>query len=101
MSAYGTRISEEARSAPSFRPCQELVIRPGAAPSASLLRDVLADVPSQDLVDEGLVPHTPSACFLAELIEYARIDSNRNELARFVAERGATDAPHRLQLLRR
>jgi hypothetical protein len=71
------------------------------SPAASRLRDVLADVPSQDFVDERLVPDTPPACFVAELIEHSGIDSNRNELARFIAKRRATDAPHRLQLLRR
>jgi hypothetical protein len=56
-------------------------------------------VSSQDFVDEGLIPDTPSTCFLTELIEYSRIDANRDQLARLVAEERATDAPHRLQLL--
>jgi hypothetical protein len=68
---------------------------------ASLLRDILADVPSQNIVDEGLIPHTTPTCFLAELIEHSRIDSNRDQLARFIPKRRATDASHRLQLFRR
>ena len=68
---------------------------------ASLLRDVLAHMPSEDFVDEGLIPDAAPACFLTELIEHSRIDSNRNDLARFVAERRPTDAPHGLQLVRR
>ena len=43
-----------------------------------LLRDVLADVPGQDFVDERLVPDTAAARFLAKLIEHARIDVDRN-----------------------
>ena len=36
-----------------------------SAPSdGSVLRDILADVPSQDFVDEGLIPDTAPACFL-------------------------------------
>jgi hypothetical protein len=68
---------------------------------ASLLRDVLAHMPSEDFVDEGLIPDAAPACFLTELIEHSSIDSNRNDLARFVAERRPTDAPHGLQLVRR
>jgi hypothetical protein len=63
-----------------------------------VLRNVLANVPSQNVVDEGLVPHTAPACFLAELIEDSGVDTNRNELARLVAKRRAADAPHGLQL---
>jgi len=63
-----------------------------------LLGDVLTDVPCQDFVDEGLVPDAAPACFLAELIEHSRIDSNRNELTRFVAKRGPANAPHGGQL---
>jgi hypothetical protein len=71
-----------------------------SAPSdGSVLRDILADVPSQDFVDEGLIPDAAPACFLAELIEYSRIDANRDQLARLVAERRPADAAHRLQLL--
>ena len=53
--------------------------------SVVILRDILADVSSQDFVDEGLVPDAAPACFLAELFEHSRIDANRDQLARFVA----------------
>jgi hypothetical protein len=39
--------------------------------------------------------------FLAELVEHSRIDSDRDQLARLVAEGRATDTPHGPQLLRR
>ena len=52
----------------------------------SLLRDILADVPSQDFVDKSLISDAASTCFLAELIEHSRIDSNRDQLTRFIAE---------------
>jgi hypothetical protein len=67
----------------------------------SLLRDILPDVPSQDFVDKCLIPDAAAPCFLTELIEHSRIKSNRDQLARFIAKRRATDAPHRCQLLRR
>jgi hypothetical protein len=67
---------------------------------ASRLRDVLAHVASEDFVNERLVPDA-AAGFLAELIEHSRIDSNRDQLARFIAKRRPADTPHRLQLLRR
>ena len=71
-----------------------------SAPSdGSVLRDILADVPSQDFVDKGLIPDAAAACFPAELIEHPGIDANRDQLARFIAERRPADAPHRLQLL--
>jgi hypothetical protein len=65
-----------------------------------LLRDVLADVPSQDFVDKGLISDAASTCFLAELIEHSRIDANGDQLARLIAERRPADAAHALQLLR-
>jgi len=64
------------------------------------LRDVLTHVPSQDFVDEGLIPDSASTCFLAELIEHTRIDANRDQAARLITERRPTDALHGLQLLR-
>ena len=64
-----------------------------------LLGDILTGVPSQDFVNKGLIPDAAPACFLAELIEYSRIDANRDQLTRLVAERRPADAPHRLQLL--
>jgi hypothetical protein len=73
-----------------------------SAPSdGSVLRDILADVPSQDFVDKGLIPDAAAACFPADLIEYSRIDANRDQLARFIAKGRAADAAHRLQLLYR
>ena len=64
----------------------------GAPRGASLLGNVLANVPSQNVVDEGLVPHPAPACFLAELIEHSGVDANRNELARFLAQWRAAHA---------
>jgi hypothetical protein len=49
-------------------------------------------VPSQHFIDKCLIPDTPSTGFLAKLIEDSGVDSNRNELARLVAKRRATDA---------
>jgi hypothetical protein len=63
--------------------------------------DILADVPSQDVIDEGLIAHPPRACFLAELIEHTGIDSDRDQPARLVAKWRTTDAPHGFQLRRR
>ena len=67
---------------------------------ASRLRDIFAHVASQNFVDEGLVPDAAATRFLAELFEHSRIDANRDQLARLVAERRPADAPHGLQLLR-
>ena len=64
------------------------------------LRDILADVPGQHLVDEGLISDSASTCFLAELIEHFEIDSDRNQPARLVPNRRAPDAPHGLHLPR-
>ena len=67
-----------------------------SAPSDGLvLRDILAGVTSQDFIDKGLIPDAAPACFLAELIEYSRIDANRDQLTRLVAERRPADAPQR------
>ena len=64
-----------------------------------VLRDILTSVASQDFIDKGLISDAAPACFLTELIEHSRIDANRDQLARLIAEGRATDAPHRLQLL--
>jgi hypothetical protein len=73
-----------------------------SAPSdESLLRDILTGVPSQDFINKGLISDAASTCFLAELIEHSHVDSNGDQLARFIAKGRATDAPHRLHLLRR
>ena len=65
-----------------------------------LLRDIFTSVPSEDFVDKGLVSDASPACFLAELFKDSGIDSDRDQLARLVAERRPAHAPHRLQLLR-
>lgn len=52
---------------------------------AACLCDVFANVPSQNFVNECLVPDTAAARFLAKLIEHSRIESNRDEPARFVS----------------
>jgi hypothetical protein len=75
---------------------------PESAPSdESALRDILTGVPSQDFINQGLIPDAAPACFLAKLVEHSRIDSNGDQLARFIAKGRATDAPHHLQLIRR
>ena len=64
-------------------------------------RDILTSVPRQDFIDKGLIPDAAATCFLADLIEHSRIDSNRDQLARFIAKQRETDAAHRSQLLLR
>ena len=59
---------------------------------------VSADVPSEHLVDQRLVAHAPTARFAAELIEHARIDTDRDQLARFIPKRRASHPSHRLEL---
>jgi hypothetical protein len=66
-----------------------------------LLRDILMSVSSEDFVNKRLVSDAAPACFLAELFEDSGIDSDRDQLARLIAEGRPADAPHRLQLLRR
>ena len=44
----------------------------------------------QHFVDQRLIPNAPPTRFFAELIEHARIDTDRDRLARFVAERRPT-----------
>ena len=56
---------------------------------APLLRDILTSVPSEDFVNQGLISDAAPACFLAELFEDSGIDSDRDQLARLVAERTA------------
>src|SRR5439155_10990957 len=50
---------------------------------AVTLRNVFAYVLSQHFVDQRLVSDAATARFLAELIEHARIDTDRDQLARF------------------
>src|SRR5688500_17994175 len=66
-----------------------------------VLRHVFAEVLREDLVDQRLVAYAPATRLLAELIEYARVDANRDQLTRFVTERRATHASHRSELLGR
>src|SRR5712691_5176249 len=65
------------------------------------LRNVFAHVLRQHLIDQRLVPDAATARFLAELIEHTRIDTDRDQLTRFGAERRPTHPPHGLQLLGR
>ena len=58
-------------------------------------------MPSQNVVDEDLVPHPTLACFLAELIEHSGVDRNRNELAKVRRQVEGGPRPHGLQLRRR
>jgi hypothetical protein len=67
----------------------------------SKLGDIFANVLGEDFVNQGLVAHVSAARFLAELIEHARIDTDGDQLTRFVTERGSTDTSHRLELHRR
>ena len=69
--------------------------------AAEALRDVLAHVLGQDLVDERLIAHSTSARFLSELVENSWVYADRNQLARAVAQRWPSNAPHRPQLLGR
>ena len=68
-------------------------------PYGSVLRDILMGVSSENFINKDLIPDAAPACFLAELIEHSRIDSDRDQLARLIAKGRATDAPHGLQLL--
>ena|SRR6266540_6469927 len=63
-----------------------------------VLRDIFADMLCQDFVDQCLVAYPSSACFLAELIEHARINPDRDQLPRFITEWRTAHAPHRFQL---
>jgi hypothetical protein len=42
-------------------------------------------VSSQDVVDQSLIPDSPSTCFPAKLLKHPWIDANRDQLARLVA----------------
>ena len=57
-------------------------------------------VPSEDFVNKGLIPDAAPACFLAELIEHTRVDSDCDQLARLVPKWRTTDATQGFQLLR-
>jgi hypothetical protein len=66
-----------------------------------VLRNVAVDMLRQHFVDERLIANASATRFFAKLIEYSRINANRNELSRLVAKRRTADAPHGLQLIRR
>src|SRR6266545_4498684 len=68
------------------------------SPPLGRLRDIFADMLCQDFVDQCLVAYPSSACFLAELIEHARINPDRDQLPRFITEWRTAHAPHRFQL---
>jgi hypothetical protein len=77
------------------------VIERGAnAHNSRRLRDVLADVPRQHFVDEGLISDPAALRFLTKPREHGRVNTNGNQLARLVAQRRTSDAAHALQLLR-
>lgn len=62
---------------------------------------MFTDMASQHVIDQRLVPDAAATGFLPELLEHSGIDADRDELARFVAERRPPDASQGLQLLRR
>jgi hypothetical protein len=66
-----------------------------------LLGDILPDVLCQYLIDEGLIPDPALTGFLPKLLEHVRIDTNRNELTRFVTQGRSANSTHRPQLLGR
>ncbi len=65
------------------------------------LCDVLANVFREDLVDQRLVADAPAMRFLAQRLEDAWIEADRDQSARFVTERRPPHPPHRLELLGR
>jgi hypothetical protein len=75
--------------------------RSNLLPAVLCLSHVLSHVPGQDLVNESLISDTAAARFFAELLEHSRIDANRDQSARFAAERRPPHSAHGLQLLGR
>ena len=65
------------------------------------LRDVFADVIREHLVDQRLIADVSAARFLAERLEDARINADRDQSARFVTKRRPPHSPHRLELFGR
>ena len=65
------------------------------------LRDVFADVFREHLVDQRLVADVAAARFLAERLEDARINADRNQSSRFITERRPPDPSHHMELFRR
>jgi hypothetical protein len=68
-----------------------------AAP-ADRLRDGLAGVLGQDLIDEGLVADAPPPRFFAELLEHSGVNTDRDQFSRLVAEWRPSDPSQRPQL---
>lgn len=66
--------------------------------SGLLLRDVLADVLGEHVVDERLVPDALSARGLPELLEHAGVHADRDQLAWGVPDGGPTHPAHRPEL---
>lgn len=64
-----------------------------------LSRDMLPNVFRQDAIDERLVPHVPARGFFPQLSQDFGIQSDRDQLASAIAQRGAADASHRAQLV--
>ncbi len=64
------------------------------------LGHVLPNVLSQHLVDEGLIADASATRFPAELVQYTGVESNRDQLARPVAEQRPSHAAHCPQLSR-
>lgn len=60
---------------------------------------MLAHIFRQNTIDEGLVAHVATRGFLSQLAQYLRIESDRDELARAIAQRRTTDTSHRAKLL--
>jgi hypothetical protein len=70
----------------------------GQVVEALASRDILANMLGEDGVDERLVADATPPSLLAKTLEDRRIEADRNELARFLPERWAADAPHRPEL---
>lgn len=59
----------------------------------------MADIVREYSVDQRLVSDTSAFGFLAEARENARIQPDRDELTRVIAERRSAHAPHRAELV--
>ena len=55
----------------------------------------------QHFIDERLVSQIAALRFLPEFVDHSRIETNCNELTRLFADRRASDASHRAELLGR
>jgi hypothetical protein len=65
------------------------------------LRDVLPNVPRQDLVDQRLIPDMSPLRFPPKLRQYLDVEADRDQLTWDIAERWPPDAPHGAELRRR